>query len=340
MTSEQPGVERSEVSWQLDATTVYGTLVRPSGQGLFPAVVMVAGSGPTDRDWNSPLIPGANGSARLVAEALAERGFASLRYDKRAAGPHAAENLPALVGKMSMQSHLDELVGAVRALADQAWVERARIFALTSSEGALHALNYQVHDPAIPFAGLVLTGAPGRAIGAVGRAQIAAQAANVPSGAEVMAAYDAAIGRFLAGQPITPDPSLPQPIVMLLQSLEYPANLPFARELWTTDATAWLADVSVPVLVVIGKKDIQVHWRADGGPLQAAAAGRDVTFLFPENANHVLKHEPTPLAELTPAAAVARYGSADSVLDPESLDAILGWLVFHQESIDRLRVAL
>ena len=327
--SEHAGVEHVEVSWPIDDTTVYGTLVRPSGPGPFPAVVMVAGSGPTDRDWNSPLIPGTNGSARLLAEALAEHGFASLRYDKRASGPHAAETVPKLIGKMSMRSHLDELTGGVRLLAANPSIDTARIFALTSSEGTLHALSYQVHAPAIPFAGLVLTGAPGRTVGAVARSQIAAQVASLPSGAAMMAGYDAAVGRFLAGQPTAPDPSLPLPLVQLLQSLETPANLPFARELWTTDASVWLAEVRVPVLVVIGKKDIQVHWQADGGPLRAAAVGHDVTFLFPENANHVLKHEPTPLAELTPTSAITRYSGEDAVIDREALDGILGWLAAH-----------
>src|SRR5512142_662953 len=111
--------ESTEVSWSLDATTVYGTLVRPSGVVPFPAVVMVAGSGPTDRDWNTPLLPGTNGSARLLAEALAQAGIASLRYDKRPSGPHLQENMQAIIGKISMQSHLDELTGAVGTLASQ-----------------------------------------------------------------------------------------------------------------------------------------------------------------------------------------------------------------------------
>ena len=161
MATETLRADHSEISWPLDNTTVYGTLVKPAGPGPFPGVVMVAGSGPTDRDWNSPLIPGSNGSARLIADALAENGFASLRYDKRASGPHVAETLPALVGKMSMQSHLDELTSAVQMLAQQGSVDSTRIFALTNSEGALHALNYQVHQPAIPFAGLVLAAPPG-----------------------------------------------------------------------------------------------------------------------------------------------------------------------------------
>src|SRR5215469_12498615 len=130
MTDQVSYGERSEVTWKLGETSVYGTLARPVGPEPFPAVVMVAGSGPTDRDWNSPLLPGSNGSARLIAEALARAGVASLRYDKRASGPHARENMPALIGKMSMQSHVDELAGAVRTMASQAYVHNDRIFAL------------------------------------------------------------------------------------------------------------------------------------------------------------------------------------------------------------------
>src|SRR5690242_16677889 len=182
MTVHNSSGESSEVTWLLGETSMYGTLVRPVGSGPFPAVVMVAGSGPTDRDWNSPLLPGSNGSARLLAEALAQAGIAPLRYDKRASGPHARENMAALIGKMSMQSHVDELTGAVRTMAQQDFIRRDRIFALTNSEGALHALHYQVQRPALLFAGLVLTAPPGRPVGTVARSQLAAQVASVPHG--------------------------------------------------------------------------------------------------------------------------------------------------------------
>jgi uncharacterized protein len=330
MTDQNSPGESTEVSWPLDATTVYGTLVRPSGPGPFPAVVMVAGSGPTDRDWNTPLLPGTNGSARLLAEALAQAGIASLRYDKRPSGPHMMENLPPLIGKISMQSHLDELAGAVSTLVAQDYIRKDRLFALTNSEGALHALNYQVSGPAIPFAGLVLTAPPGQTVGAVGRSQIAAQVAGLPDEQAQMAAYDAAIAHFLAGEPFTPDPALPQSAQLLLQSLATPANLPFARELWAADAAALLREVRVPVLIVIGRKDIQVDWQADGEPLQRAAAGsQDVTFLFPENANHVQKYEPRSRAGLTAAEAVSGYNQPGTHLDEEALDGILHWLAAH-----------
>jgi alpha-beta hydrolase superfamily lysophospholipase len=291
---------------------------------------MVAGSGPTDRDWNSPLLPGSNGSARLLAEALARAGIASLRYDKRAAGPHARENMPLLIGKVSMQSFVDELAGAVRVMASQEYVRPDRIFALANSEGTLHALSYQVHNPEIPFAGLVLTGPPGRAIGVVARSQLAAQAARVPNGDALLALYDAAIARFLAGEPIAPDPSLPEGVQMLLQSLETPANLPFARELWMASAAPLLSQVDVPVLIIIGKKDLQIDWQADGDPLKLAAAGHEeVTFLFPENANHVLKEELRPRSELVPVEITESYNGPDTRLDPETLASILEWLAAH-----------
>jgi alpha-beta hydrolase superfamily lysophospholipase len=330
MTAPDSFGESSEVSWPLGTTTVYGTVVRPPGPGPFPGVVLVAGSGPTDRDWNSPLLPGPNGSGRLLAEMLGKAGIASLRYDKRASGPHVRETIPQLIGKITMQSHVDELAGAVRTLAAEGWVRDDRIFALGNSEGTLHVLKYQLENPDLPLAGLILTGPPGRAVGVVTRSQLAAQAAGIPNGEALLALYDTSIARFLAGEPIDPDPALPEGVRLLLQALETPANLPFARELWIADAATLLARTTVPVLVIIGKKDLQVDWQADGEPLQRAATGRaDITFLFPDNANHVLKHEPRPRRQLAQAEAMPRYNALDAYLDPDVATAIMAWLTAH-----------
>jgi hypothetical protein len=51
-----------------------------------------------------------------------------------------------------------------------------------------------------------------------------------------------------------------------------------------------------------------------------------VTFLFPENANHVLKHEPRPRVELAQGEAMNGYNAADASLDPETVAAIIAWL--------------
>jgi alpha-beta hydrolase superfamily lysophospholipase len=186
-------IEETQVSWKVDDIDVDATLTRPAGPGPFPAVIMVAGSGPTDRNWNSPIIGGTNGSAALFAQVLSAANFVTLRYDKRAAGPHAQENLKRLMGKISMQGHLEELAGGVKLLASRPDVDSQRLFALANSEGCIHALNYQVQMTDLPFAGLVLTGAPARPVGVVGRSQIAAQLSAVPGGDALMAAYDASI---------------------------------------------------------------------------------------------------------------------------------------------------
>jgi hypothetical protein len=130
-----------------------------------------------------------------------------------------------MIGKMSMQSHRDELAGAVHACRSSLF-KREPSLRVANSEGTIHALNYQLHAQEIPLAGLVLIAPPGRTVAAVARSQIAAQVASLPNGGAVMALYDAAIAHFLAGEPITPDPGLPAGIRALLDGLAAPANLP------------------------------------------------------------------------------------------------------------------
>lgn len=323
-------IESRDATWKVLDIAVHGTITSPAGSrgsGSRPAVVLVAGSGPTDRDWCSPLLPGKNGSGRLLAEALARRGFVTLRYDKLASGPHVRENLPRFAGKVSMQSHTDELAGAVEAVVSETAVDGERLFALTNSEGAIHAVNYQLRAKGARFRGLVLTGAPGRTIGEVGRGQLLAQGRSMPGVDALMSRYDEAIAEFQAGRPMVPDPSLPDGVKMLLRSLENPTNLPFARELWAYSLPQHVAGLGEPILVLIGKKDIQVDWRVDGRALEEATARNgDASFVYPENANHVLKHEGLPVERLSAEYVSSRYNAADASLDEEAASAILGWL--------------
>jgi pimeloyl-ACP methyl ester carboxylesterase len=315
-----------DVSWDLDGMAMGATVLRPDGDGPFPAVVLVAGSGPTDRDWCSPLMPGTNGSGHLLAEAFAEAGIASLRYDKRASGPHLAENLPKLAGTLSMRSHLDELVAAVRTLAALDFVDASRIVGLGNSEGTIHVLHYVTSAQDIPFAGAVLVAPPGRPIRDVLLSQLAVQAAQIPGGADLMPLVEQAAARFSAGEQMNPDPALPESVRMVLASFETPANLPFARELWDESATPALARIRIPTLVLIGGKDLQVDATLDGDPLRHATEGMaNVTFAFPPRANHVLKEDDRSPAEVA-AAPGNCYNAPDAHLDPESLGTILGWL--------------
>jgi hypothetical protein len=80
----------------------------------------------------------------------------------------------------------------------------------------------------------------------------------------------------------------------------------------------------------MGKKDLQVDWQADGEPLKLAAVGHEeVAFLFPENANHVLKQELRLRSELVPTEVTQSYNGPDTRLDPQALSSILEWLAVH-----------
>jgi pimeloyl-ACP methyl ester carboxylesterase len=322
-------IENKEASWTANGITIHGTITYPSEKNARCGVVFVAGSGPTDRDWCSPLLPGTNGSAKLIAEVLAQEGYASIRYDKAATGPDAQQNVIKLAGKVSMQTHLEEVSGAIQALAESGKVDGHCIFALTNSEGAVHAINYQLQAKNLKLKGLILTGAPGRSIGTVARGQIQAQVKELPNGEEIMKSYDTAIADFVAEKPITPDPALPEMIQHVLMSLAFPVNLPFTRELWVYDSAKTIGAIDVPLLVVIGKKDVQADWEADGKALEAVAAKNpDASFVYPENANHVLKYEPTPREQLSAQSAL-QYNAEDTQLDKETVSLIVDWLKKH-----------
>ncbi|MFN2235981.1 MAG: alpha/beta hydrolase family protein, partial [Anaerolineales bacterium] len=259
----------TSISWQLDGIAMEATLTRPAGDGAFPAVIMVAGSGPTDRNWNSPLLPGTNGSAALLAGVLTKLGYVTLRYDKRASGPHGKENAMKLAGRVSMQSHVDELAGGLAYLVDQNYVDNQKIFVLANSEGCIHALNYQYQGIKPAFAGMILTAPPARPVGLVAHEQLAAQLDPVPGGDKWLASYDSAIADFVAGREVKVDESLPEGVKNLLMGTTKPVNQPFVRELWTIDPARLLRKIDVPVLVVIGKKDLQVNWQVDGSIIEA-----------------------------------------------------------------------
>jgi pimeloyl-ACP methyl ester carboxylesterase len=326
-------IQNKEVTWKVLDVTVYGTITAPTDEAARAAVILLAGSGPTDRDWCSPILPGTNGSAKLLAEALASRGFLTLRYDKLGSGPHVKENLPKFAGKVSMRTFMDELTCAVETVVSERGVDNDRLFALTNSEGAIHAVNYQLQAKSNRFKGLVLTGAPGRAIGRVARSQIFNQIKSLHNAEVLMKPYDDAIAEFLSRRPIVMDPSLPDGIRQLLRSLENPNNLPFTRELWNYSLPEYIASVDDPMLVVIGKKDIQIDWKIDGGALEAATAKKNaVSYAYPENANHVLKHEEMPLEKLTPEYVASHYNAPDAELDEETAGAIFSWLDRQREN--------
>ncbi len=97
--------------------------------------------------------------------------------------------------------------------------------------------------------------------------------------------------------------------------------------MWQYDPAVKLAEITVPVLILLGKKDIQVDWQTDGPVFETVAGEHDnITVSYAENANHVLRVEPKPRAQLNPTEVMATYNADDVPLDPDAVDLITSWL--------------
>jgi len=101
--------------------TLPSTISWPASEGAAPCVVFFAGSGPTDRDWNSPLLPGKNGSGAQLALELQARGVGSIRFDKVGSGVNMPKsNAPAdlkMLEVLSLAHYVDEAEAAFDELA-------------------------------------------------------------------------------------------------------------------------------------------------------------------------------------------------------------------------------
>ena len=319
-----------EISWKVLDIEIFGTLTYLDDGLSHPGIVMVAGSGPTDRDWCSQLLPGKNGSGKLMAETLVGEGYAILRYDKMASGQHVRKNLPKFAGKASMETHMQALAGAVSALASKTNVIKERIYALTNSEGGTHAVDYQLSERNQKFRALVLTGAPERSVGDVARSQLTAQGKSYPNADKILEKYDRAVNQFLVGNKMDIEDSLPEWIKLMLKSLESPYNLTFSRELWKYSLSENLKKIKEPVLILIGKKALQVNWNDDGKLLESTLVDKGtVDFAYPESADHVLKNVDLPLENTSSEFAMSHYNSDESHIDAEAVQIITKWLDRH-----------
>ncbi|MFG1860768.1 alpha/beta hydrolase family protein [Microbispora bryophytorum] len=117
-----------------------GTLTLPDGDGPFPAVLLVPGSGPVDRDSDHRRLP--LGVTRQLAEAFAAAGIASLRYDKRGVGASTGGFLAA-----GFRDNMDDAGAALAALRERPEIDSGRVALTGHSEGALIAANLAAHDP-------------------------------------------------------------------------------------------------------------------------------------------------------------------------------------------------
>jgi pimeloyl-ACP methyl ester carboxylesterase len=259
-----------------------------------PVVLIVPGSGPTDRDGNNPL--GVKASTyRLLAEALAARGVSSVRIDKR--GMFASAAAAPDGNNVTIDDYAADLRSWNAAIRQQTGARC--VWLAGHSEGGLVALAaaQKQHD----ICGIILIATPGRPLADVMRAQLKANPANAP----VLEDALSAISKLEAGQKI--DVSAYHPA---LQGLFAPPVQGFLISLFSYDPAALLRGRDQPILILQGESDLQVG--LEDAKRLASANPRAKHVLLPE-VNHVLKRA---TAE-DRAANMATYANPDLPLAPE-----------------------
>lgn len=277
--------------------TLAGTLEMPATmKGAPPVVLLIAGSGPTDRDGNSPLLPGKNDALKMLALGLAQRGVASLRYDKRGIGASAAGAPPE--SDLRFDTYVDDAVAWLRELRAQKHFSRIAIAG--HSEGSLIGMIAARHEHVDGFASLEGAGRPAPAV-------LRDQLAKAPASSRDEAGT--IIDQLAAGKTVGAVPDN-------LQGLFRASVQPYLISWFRYDPQRELAKLAVPCAIVQGTADVQTP-PAEGEALHAAAPAS--RYVVVDGMNHVLKHAPDTSSQ---AAVLAGYTDPSLPVVPAVIDTV------------------
>jgi pimeloyl-ACP methyl ester carboxylesterase len=295
------GVTEAPYAWSDGAQRLDGTLAMPANPaGRVPVVLVIAGSGPTDRDGNNPL--GVQSAIyRKMAWALAQRGIASVRYDKRGIG--ASPFIGKTMAEVTFGDYVHDALAGARALAADA--RFSRVVLVGHSEGALIA--ERAANEGAPVAGVVTMAGMGRRFSVVLREQMARQLDSAQ-----LAAYDREMAEYLADGPM---PQVDSALQMLLR----PGVRRFIRTESALDPAAEARRLTVPLMVLQGATDVQVSV-ADAEALRAARPDAEVHIL--PATSHMFVHAATRDA----AAQAPGYQDPAAQLVPQLVQLVAGFV--------------
>ncbi|MGE6609750.1 alpha/beta hydrolase family protein [Peribacillus sp. NPDC076916] len=279
--------------------TIKGLLETPKNEGPFPVMIIIAGSGPTDKDGNSYANPGKNNSLKMLAESLAEKGIASIRYDKRGIG----ENMQ-LAGKekdLRFEQYIDDAA---------AWAQFAKkdgrfskVGIIGHSEGSLIGMAAAKKTETDIF--ISLAGA-GESIDQVLIKQLEEQLTPT-----LLTESKDILAKLNQGKQVGT-------VSADLQSVFRPSVQPYMISWIQYNPIELVKELNIPVLIVNGNRDIQV-------PATNAKAlhkeKKDSELLILEKMNHVLKEAPEDRK-----GNLATYTNPELPLSPGLVNGIIEFL--------------
>jgi acetyl esterase/lipase len=323
------GEVEKQVSFKgADGTILRGTLLLPTDDPSrrFPALVLLQGSGPTNREGNQlPWV--LTNFLKQIAGAMADHGIATLRFDKRGMYANKSElpKDPNLYGDFyRWEKFAGDVRSAYEFLSTQPQIDPQRVGILGHSEGGSLALivGNQLQSEGHPPATLILIGAIGRSFDVVIAEQLNRLVKQFPADhAKLLVDANERIMKS-----IRDTGTIPADVPAELQPLYHPYLGKFLQSDFATNTTKLAAQFSGPVLVINGEKDIQVSAERDAKPLDEALKSRKVDdhelFIVP-NASHNLKvvvgpADPGMLGDIAPGVLekIARWCDAKLIKRP------------------------
>ncbi|HXL04107.1 MAG TPA: alpha/beta fold hydrolase [Bacillota bacterium] len=281
---------------------IHGTLQLPEAPEMCPVVLIIAGSGPTDRDGNSPLVPGKNDSLKMIAQGLAENGIASVRYDKRGIG----ESTGAMFGKSEADLRFDHYVDDA-----VAWIERLKadprfsgVVVLGHSEGSLIGIA-AANKVSSGLSGVISVAGAGKPAYELITEQLANEAKEIRDESHGI------MEELKKGNEVAN-------VSLELMPLFRPSVQPYLISWFEYDPAAEIGNLDVPVLILQGTTDLQVS--CEDAKLLAKAKP-DAKLKIIDGMNHVLKEAPIDYGE-----NLATYGNPTLPLAPGFLEEIISFV--------------
>lgn len=275
---------------------IHGTLLMPEAKSSVPVALIIAGSGPTDRDGNNPMMK--NNSLKMLAESLAKNGIASLRYDKRAIG--ASKAAATSEADLRFETYIKDAADWVELLSTDK--RFGSVVVIGHSEGSLIGM---VASQSAKVAKFVSVAGVGQPADQIIREQLAAQPPMVLEQSTPI------LDELVKGHTVE---NVPQ----ILISLFRPSVQPYMISWFKYDPQKEIAKLKKPVLIVQGTTDIQVNVE-NAKRLQAAKTDTKLAVL--EGMNHILK-----VAEADRMKNLQTYSQPELPLHAEIAPAIVSFI--------------
>ncbi|MHC4645931.1 MAG: alpha/beta hydrolase family protein [Planctomycetota bacterium] len=328
---EEAGYENEEARVKLA-----GTLTYPKSEGPFPAVLLISGSGPQDRNetvfGHRPFL--------VLADYLTGHGIAVLRVDDRGMGGSGGSVAGFL--QSTSEDFMGDVLAGVEYLKSRKEINPKKIGLIGHSEGGIIAPMVAVQSPDVAF--IVLMGGPGLTGEEVVYSQNELFLKSVGASDETLAARRSSLKRtFDILKHEKDNTTATKEIYRLMKDsltkmsekekeaigasasiLELQIQMlisPWFRFFLTYDPKPTLMNVKCPVLAVIGEKDLQVSPKENLEAIEEALrAGGNKHYTVKElpNLNHLLQTART--------GALAEYAKIEETISPTALRLIAEWI--------------